>query len=224
MISVVIPILNETRIADFAAAVRAALGGRPHEILLVNDGAPVAVEGAREVRGARRGKGHAVREGILTSNGEVVIVIDADLSVLLQQLPRFVDLIAREGYDVVIAEREHQVRKRTALRYALSYGLLLAQRLFVFQSFRFRDTQCGLKAFRGDAVRAIAKKQRVDGGMYDIEYLYAAVRNGMRIAQVAVGSVAEERPSRISLLDCLRRDPPALLKVKWRGLTGKYRL
>jgi glycosyltransferase involved in cell wall biosynthesis len=223
-ISVVIPILNEARIADFAAAVRAALGGRPHEILLVNDGAPVAVEGAREVQGVRRGKGHAVRQGILASNGEVVLVIDADLGALLPQFPRFVDLIAREGYDVVIAEREHQVRQRTPLRYLLSYGLLLAQRLFIFQSFRFRDTQCGFKAFRGDAVRAIAKKQRIDGGMYDIEYLYAAVRNGLRVAQVAVGPVAEERPSRVRVMDCLRRDPPALLLVKWRGITGKYRL
>ncbi|HYC93919.1 MAG TPA: glycosyltransferase [Thermoanaerobaculia bacterium] len=224
MISVVIPILNETRIADFVAAVKAALGGRPHEILLVNDGASVSVEGAREVQGARRGKGHAVRQGLLASKGEVVVVVDADLAALLPQLPRFIDLVARERYDVVIAEREHEVKERTLLRYGLSYGLLLAQRLFIFQSLRFRDTQCGFKAFRGDAARAIASRQRVDGGMYDIEYLYAAARNGLRIAQVPVGRVAEERPSRIRLLDCLRRDPPALLKVKWRGITGKYRL
>lgn len=224
MISIVIPILNEPRIAGFVAAVREALHGRPHEIVLVNDGAPVSVEGAREVEGTHQGKGAAVRQGLLASKGDVVVVIDADLAVLLPQLPRFVDLVAREGYDVVIAEREHEVRERTVLRYVLSYGLLLAQRLFIFQSLRFRDTQCGFKAFRGDAARAIARKQRVDGGMYDIEYLYAAARNGMRIAQVPVGRVAEERPSRIRLLDCLRRDPPALLRVKWRGLTGKYRL
>ncbi|HVG22889.1 MAG TPA: glycosyltransferase [Thermoanaerobaculia bacterium] len=224
MISVVIPILNEAEIADFVAAVRKTLGGRAHEILLVNDGAPVTVNGAREVPGAHRGKGHAVRQGILASAGDIVIVIDADLAALLPQLPRFVDLIGREGNDVVIAEREHEVRERTPLRYALSYGLLLAQRLFVFQSFRFRDTQCGLKAFRGDVARAIARKQRVDGGMYDIEYLYAAVRNRLRIAQVAVGRVAEERPSRIRLLACLRSDPAALAGVKWRGLSGRYKL
>ncbi|HEX6085814.1 MAG TPA: glycosyltransferase [Thermoanaerobaculia bacterium] len=224
MISVVIPILNEARIADFVAAVKVALRGRPHEILLVNDGAPVSVEGTREVTGARRGKGAAVRQGVLASQGDVVIVVDADLAALLPQLPRFIDLIARERYDVVIAEREHEVKERTLLRYALSYGLLLAQRLFIFQSLRFRDTQCGFKAFRGDAARAIAKRQGIEGGMYDIEYLYAAARNKLRIAQVPVGRVAEERPSRIRLLDCLRRDPPALLKVKWRGLTGKYRL
>jgi dolichyl-phosphate beta-glucosyltransferase len=224
MISIVIPILNEPRIAGFVAAVRAALHGRPHEIVLVNDGPSVSVEGAREVQGAHRGKGAAVRQGLLASKGDVVLVVDADLAVLLPQLPRFIDLIAREGYDVVIAEREHEVRERTVLRYALSYGLLLAQRLFIFQSFRFKDTQCGFKAFRGDAIRAIARKQSIDGGMYDIEYLYAAVRNRLRIAQVPVGRVAEERPSRISLVDCLRRDPPALLRVKWRGLTGRYHL
>ena len=203
---------------------KGALAGRPHEILLVNDGAPVEVEGARVVQGEHRGKGHAVRAGILASKGDVVAVIDADVGALLPQLPRFADLVARERYDVVIAEREHEVRERTALRYVLSYGLLLAQRLFIFHSFRFRDTQCGFKAFRGDVARAIAARQQVEGGMYDIEYLYAAARNGLRIAQVAVGRVAEERPSRLRLVDCLRRDPPALLGVKWRGVTGKYKL
>jgi dolichyl-phosphate beta-glucosyltransferase len=224
MISVVIPILNETRIAGFVAAVGRALNGRPGEILLVNDGAPVSVDGARELRGEHRGKGHAVRTGILETKGDVVVVIDADLDSLLPYLPRFVELVAAERYDVVIAERDHEVKERTPLRYVLSYGLLLAQRLFIFQSFRFSDTQCGFKAFRGDVARDIAARQRVEGGMYDIEYLYAAVRNGLRIAQVRVGRVPEKRPSRIRLADCLQRDPLSLLAVKWRGLLGRYKL
>ena len=203
---------------------KTTLGAEPHEILLVNDGQPTSVEGAREIEGEHRGKGYAVRKGILATRGDVVVVTDADMTALLPHLPRFTDLISRGQYDVVIAEREHEVKQRKPLRYVLSYGLLFAQRLFIFQSFRFRDTQCGFKAFRGAAARAIAARQHVDGGMYDIEFLYVAVRNGLRIAQIAVGRVLEERPSRIRVLDCLRRDPPALLMVKWRGLTGKYRL
>jgi dolichyl-phosphate beta-glucosyltransferase len=224
MISVVIPVLNESRIAEFVAAVEKTLAGRSLEIILVNDGEPVTVERAHELAGEHRGKGFAVRQGVLASTGDVVIVTDADMVALLPHLPRFADLISLDHYDLVIAEREHELTGRPLLRYILSYGLLVAQRLFIFNSFRFRDTQCGFKAFRGEVARAIAARQRVDGGMYDIEYLYVAVRNRLRIAQIPVGRVAEERPSRIRLLECLRRDPRALLMVKWRGLTGRYRL
>lgn len=233
MISVVIPILNELEIAAFTAAIAGVLRGTgyEHEILLVNDGVPVpndggqfSADGVRVVDGAHGGKGRAVRDGILAARGDVIVVMDADLTGLLPHLPRFIELVAGDGYDVVIAERDFDFHARKAARLVLSLGLLLAQRLFVFQSLRFFDTQCGMKAFRGDAARAIAAKQRVGGGMYDIEYLYAALQGRMRIAQIPVGRIQELRPSRIRLLRCLRTDPAALIGIKWRGLRGHYRL
>lgn len=225
VVSVVIPILNEEAIARFTTAVSATLrdAGHAHEIVLVNDGAPVAVEGARVIEGSHRGKGRAVGDGIRAATGDVVIVLDADMPMLLPLLPQFVALI-RSGNDLAIAERQFDYHQRKPIRFLLSFGLLVAQRLFIFQSFRFADTQCGFKAFRAGAARAIAAKQHVDGGMYDIEYLYIAVRNRMRIATVPVGHVAEQRPSRIDLLSCLRTDPAALAGVKLRGLLGRYKL
>ena len=226
LVSVVIPVLNELEIAAFIAAIADVLQrtGHAHEILLVNDGGPVTVEGARVVNGTHGGKGCAVGAGILAARGDVIVVIDADLGALLPHLSRFIDLVAVDGYEVVIAERDFDVHARKPVRFLLSRGLLLAQRLFVFQSFRFSDTQCGMKAFRGDVARAVAAKQMVSGGMYDIEYLYMAVRNQMRIAQIPVGIVKELRPSRIRLLRSLRTDPAALIGIKWRGLWGHYRL
>ena len=73
-----------------------------------------------------------------------------------------------------------------------------------------------------EAARRIASLQTVRGGMYDIEYLYIAVKNGMRIAQVPVTPMRELRPSRLRVLRCLVDDPIALVRVKWNGLRGRY--
>lgn len=229
-VSVVVPVLNEMRLEELAAAIVAAVPDV--EILFVDDGDLTASRAlqqrhpgvVRVIEGRHRGKGAAVRAGLLATEGDIAILLDADLESVVPRLAEFTGLIARDGYDVVIGERPHDWRARHPLRFLLSYGLYLAQRLFVFQSFRFSDTQCGLKAFRGSAARELASRQRVEGGMYDIEYLYIASRNGMKIAQVPIGRPAETRPSRISLISCLWRDPAALAGVKWRGLTGRYRI
>jgi len=121
-----------------------------------------------------------------------------------------------------MAERRERLQYRNVARLILSAGLFVAQRVFVFQSARFFDTQCGFKAFRRDAARRLATLQTVDGGMYDIEYLYIAVKNGMRIAQVPVPPMPEVRSSRIRVLRCLVTDPLALLRVKWNGVRGQY--
>lgn len=228
LVSVVVPVLNEDHLGEFAAAARAELerAGYAVEIIVVDDGDDArrgaGIPDVRSIAGPNRGKGRAAREGLLAARGEVRFVVDADLEVLLPQLGRFADLIVRDGYDVVIAEREPDWHSRGLFRFILSYGLYLAQRFFVLGSRQFVDTQCGFKAFRGAAAIEIAERQRVDGGMYDIEYLYIAVKAGLRIGQVPVGVLAESRPSRLRLWKCLRQDPVDLLRIKWRGITGAY--
>src|SRR5439155_5907210 len=99
-------------------------------------------------------------------------------------------------------------------RFVLSIGLFLAQRLLIFQRARFSDTQCGVKAYRRAAARRLAELQTVDGGMYDIEYLYVAVLNGLRIASVGVTPWPETRATRLRILRCLYTDPVRLLRMK----------
>lgn len=226
-VSVIVPVLNEPALPQVIRAIsgelrRAAL---QHEIVVVSDGDEEhePAPGVRLVTGRRRGKGAAVRDGLLAATGDVAVVIDADLAALARFVPEFVRLVKTEGFGVVIAEREKDFHGRHPLRFVLSYGLYLAQRLLVFHSRRFTDTQCGLKAFRREVAHELARKQRVEGGMYDIEYLYLAAKQRMKIAQIPVGRVVETRSSRIRLLRCLRQDPVALLGVKLRGLLGRYR-
>jgi glycosyltransferase involved in cell wall biosynthesis len=236
--SIVIPTLNES-LSEPLSKLDAYLKGIPgwrFEILVVDDSrdphrAAVRDEildippdhrvQARFVAGHRTGKGGAVRQGVESSTGSVVFIVDCDLPVPLEQFAAFLRLID-EGADAVIAERPSLRGMGRPLRVVLTYGLLVMQRGIVFQSFRFSDTQCGFKAFRGDLLRAIAARQIVDGGMFDLEYLYAAVLRGADIVTVRVRPNAETRASRVNLWSCIRRDPVDVFRIKLRGVTGGY--
>ena len=221
-VSVVVPSYNEPALDALVERLTRVLPP-DSEIIIVDDSIvfPV-VANARVIAGAKRGIGDAVRLGILASEGEVVFHLDADVDdATLALIPAFISLIDA-GNDVAMAERRERLQYRNVTRLILSIGLFVAQRVFVFQSARFFDTQCGFKAFRRDAARRLATLQTVSGGMYDIEYLYIAVKNGMRIAQVPVPAMPEVRASRIRVLRCLVTDPLALMRVKWNGLRGRY--
>ena len=221
-VSIVVPAYNEPALANDIARIARVLPP-DSEILVVDDSdVPPRLENARVLRGEKRGKGDAVRLGMLAAEGNVVFHLDADIDdEKLALIPDFIRLID-EGHDVAIAERRSRWQYRNLGRFVLSIGLFVAQRFFIFHSTRFFDTQCGFKAFRRDAARALAELQTVRGGMYDIEYLYIAVKRGMRIAQVPIAPMRELRPSRLRVLRCLVTDPVDLLRVKWNGVLGRY--
>lgn len=221
-VSIVVPTFNEPALDAWLARLRRVLPAESEVIVVDDSDVQPSLAGVRVLAGGKRGKGDAVRIGMLAAEGDVVFHLDADLDEeKLALIPKLVRLID-EGHDVAIAERRSRWQYRNFGRFVLSIGLFLAQRFFIFQSTRFFDTQCGLKAFRRDAARRLASLQTVRGGMYDIEYLYIAVKNGMRIAQVAVTPMRELRPSRLRVLRCLVTDPADLLRVKWNGVRGRY--
>ena len=219
-VTIVVPTRNEPDLANWLEALHASVGG---EIVVVDDSTrPVGeLRHGRVIRGPDRGKGAAVGVGILAAQGEVIVVVDADLDqATMRRIPEFVERIGA-GYDVVAGQRTRW-RYDNLGRFILSIGLFVAQRLWIFHSARFFDTQCGLKAYRRDAARRLAERQTVDGGMYDIEYLYIAVLNRFRIASIAVAPWPETRSTRLRILRCLRTDPIDLLRMKWNGIRGRY--
>jgi glycosyltransferase involved in cell wall biosynthesis len=237
--SIVIPTLNErvseplSKLDDYLRSI----DGWRFEVVIVDDSRdehraatrdeilrfPQDRLSARLVEGPRKGKGAAVRAGVENAAGSVIFIVDCDLPVPLEQFAAFLRLIEDGAADAVVAERPamHGVRRPT--RIVLTFGLLVMQRAIVFQSSRFTDTQCGFKAFRADLLRPIAARQIVDGGMFDLEYLYAALQRGARIVTVAIEPNAETRESRVNLWSCIRRDPVDVFRIKLRGLAGGYR-
>jgi len=238
-VSIIVPTLNENvseALPKLDAHLR-AIEGWEFEILVVDDSpddrrATVKAEvearplvgrvTVRFIEGSRTGKGAAVRLGVERAAGSVVFVVDCDLPVPLGYFTVFLRLIEEGHADVVIAERPSARNYGRPMRAFLSYGLLAMQRVITFHSSRFSDTQCGFKAFRADVLREIAARQIIEGGMFDVEYLYAATKRRAKVVTVTVVPNPEVRESRVNVWRCLRRDPIDMLRIKVRGVTHGY--
>jgi len=135
-----------------------------------------------------RGKGAAVRSGLLAAQTPIGLFSDADLSTPLSEIPKVIEPIANCDVDVAFGSRAlkrsligiHQPLRR---EYAGRVFNLLVR---VATGLPFWDTQCGFKAFRMDACRPIFKTSRVDGFAFDVELLYLARHAGLRMREIPV--------------------------------------
>jgi dolichyl-phosphate beta-glucosyltransferase len=198
-LSVVIPAYNEAlRLPATLDRVREHLGGRgvAYEILVVDDGSS---DGTAEVAGAagdlvrvlrhepNRGKGYAVRRGMLAATGERRLMTDADLSTPIEELARLEAEIDR-GLDIAIGSRavagaRIEVRQ-PAYREAMGrlFNVLVQALLLP----GLADTQCGFKLFTAAAAETAFSACRLDGFSFDVEALYVARRRGLRVAEVPI--------------------------------------
>lgn len=134
-----------------------------------------------------RGKGAAVRQGILASRGRLVLVTDADLSIPLSQYAGLRDAL-ESGADIAIGSKELGRRNgfvvQPFLRTLMGRVFNLAVRALVIRG--VLDTQAGFKLLRGDAARALAARCVLDGFACDVELLARAQRGGLTIREVPV--------------------------------------
>jgi dolichyl-phosphate beta-glucosyltransferase len=136
-----------------------------------------------------RGKGYAVRSGVLRASGAIVFYMDADLSTPLDEVVNFLDFFAANpAIDVLAGNRQHArsriVRAQSPLRETMGKTFNTILRLLA--PVQLRDTQCGFKAFRRDTAREIFSRQKLDGFAFDVEVLLLAERLGCRIADLPV--------------------------------------
>jgi dolichyl-phosphate beta-glucosyltransferase len=231
-LSVVIPAFNEAlRLPTTLARIRQHLAGSSYEIVVADDGstdgtaerASAAGEPAlRVVRSERnRGKGHAVRQGMLAARGALRLMTDADLSTPIEELARL-QARAREGFEVVIASRalpgaRIEVRQ-PRYRESVGRGFNLLVRALLLPG--LHDTQCGFKLFSARAAAEIFAATRLDGFGFDVEALVIARRRGYRIAELPV-TWRNDAATRVStargLLAFLE-----LARIRWNAGRGRY--
>ena len=224
-ISWIVPTFNEAPIiADTLRQILqwAASTNRSIEPIVVDDGDDRLEEqlesaefaGVKYVRGPGRGKGAAVREGILRSTKDIVVYCDADLPLSFADVEACVAAV--EGGRASHAVPERSWTFHGPVRTVASVVLWALQCAIVFRERRFFDTQCGLKVFRRELAARLASEQISEGGMFDIEYLYRATQLGEPVFKTRVVQKPEIRPSKIRVLQCLVRDPIDLARIRAR--------
>jgi glycosyltransferase involved in cell wall biosynthesis len=204
------------------------------EVIVVDDGshdrtAALAEESHRRhpyisvIRNEHRGKGYAVKTGMLTGRGEFLFLCDADLSMPIEQVLRFVPP-EQKDYDVAIGSREVPGARRygePAYRHFMGRVFNLVVRLVAVPG--FQDTQCGFKSFRREVARDIFTCQTMDGFGFDVEILFVAQRRGYRIIEVPIDwyHVGNSRISPVRDTFKMFRDVMQVRMNDWRGLYRK---
>ncbi|HTP01778.1 MAG TPA: dolichyl-phosphate beta-glucosyltransferase [Anaerolineales bacterium] len=158
----------------------------------------------RVIHETRRGKGLAVRRGMLEARGQYRFMCDADLSMPIEEVNKFVPP-ALSGFDVAIGSREVRGAVRYDEPFYRHFGgrlINLLIRLLILP--RLQDTQCGFKCFRAEAADDLFRRQRLDGWSFDIEVLYLAERKGDRIVEVPVHWYYRAESKVSALRDALR--------------------
>jgi len=202
--SVVIPCFNEAaRIGD---TIRATLDyllqiSPASELMVVNDGSTDATSTvAREALAAakietrllenfpNRGKGAAVRKGLLAAQKSIALFFDADLSTPLAETPKVIGPVANDDVDLAFGSR---ALDRSLIGHRQPWRREQAGRVFnllarVTTGLPFWDTQCGFKAFRLDVCRPILEAARIEGFAFDVELLFLARRGGLRLREIPV--------------------------------------
>ena len=235
--TVIVPALNEAAgIGGTIAAIRAALapeaadGGL--EIIVVDDGSSDGTGDAALSGGAdqvvilpeNQGKGAAIRAGVAVARGRSIAFTDADLAYSPDQIHRVLSEV-EAGWDIAVGSRRHPDSMMPAragtLRGIGSRGVnLLAMGVLLSHP---HDTQCGLKAFRGDVAKAVFALSRVDRFAFDIEVLHLVERHNFSLVEVPVRLESRDR-STVRLV----RDTARVMRDLWRirhwSATGAYEL
>jgi dolichyl-phosphate beta-glucosyltransferase len=206
-LSIVIPAYNESaRIAKTLREVLAYLDEQPGggEVIVVDDGSKdntsqvaedvIAAHARGRVCGRvirvepNRGKGNAVRTGLLAARNTVAAFFDADLSMPITETPKLVEPIRSGQYDIVLGSRAldrkligtHQPWTRE------QSGRVFNLVMRTLTGLPFADTQCGFKAFRMDVCRPVVEGALIDRFGFDVELLFIAHRAGLRLLEYPV--------------------------------------
>src|ERR1044071_4558715 len=206
-LSIIIPAYNESaRIAKTLREVLSYLDEQPGggEIIVVDDGSKdetvrvseetIPAHPGRRSKGRvitvepNKGKGNAVRTGLLEARNNVAAFFDADLSMPVTETPKLVEPIRSGQYDIVFGSRAldpkligtHQPWTRE------QSGRVFNRLMRIATGLPFKDTQCGFKAFRMDVCRPVVEGALIDRFGFDVELLFIAHRAGLKMLEYPV--------------------------------------
>jgi glycosyltransferase involved in cell wall biosynthesis len=236
-LSVVIPAFNEERrLGSTLAAIAGFLATQPWtwEIRVVDDGSTDATVSVAEgfaageprvvvQREPHRGKGGAVKAGLSAASGQFRFICDADLSMPIDEISRFLPPEAAQ-FDVAIGSREGRKARRVGEpKYRHLMGRLFNRGVQWLVLPGIEDSQCGFKMFTADAVRSIFPRVTVDGWAFDVEVLAVARAQQLRVIEVPI-EWHYRAESRLSMMRDGWEMLKEVLRIRLRAIKGTYRI
>jgi dolichyl-phosphate beta-glucosyltransferase len=234
-LSIVVPAFNEAdRISNTLDDLASWLASTnlSWELRVVDDGSTdrtadvVSRLGAQDARivlqrEPHRGKGGTVRAGMLAAHGDLRFMCDADMSMPVHELSRFLALVPSQ-FDIVIGSREGVGARRVGEpTYRHRMGRVFNALVRGAAVPDVNDTQCGFKMFTREAADAVFPRITIDGWAFDIEALVIARRRGFRIHEMPIEwhyrELSRVSPVRDSLL--MARD---VLRIRANAARGRY--
>lgn len=235
VLSVVVPVYDEAaRIGAGLEAIQDYLATLPvtSEIVVVDDGsrdetAELARHhlgpGSRLLCEPHRGKGGAVRAGMLAADGTYAVFLDIDLATPLRFIEPCLERLDA-GVDVVLGSRRttaaHIERRQAWMRETLGRGFSLLSRLVTGS--RVSDFTCGFKGFRREAARRVFTLQRIENWSFDTELVFLAEHLGLRIEELPVVWRDDHR-TKVRLARDVGGSLKGLFAIRWNQLRGAYR-
>ncbi len=235
LLSIIIPAYNEEqRLPDSLAQVDRFIAAQsyPIEVIIVNNNSrdntlKIAQDFAashtytRVLNEPRQGKGVAVRTGMLNGSGEYLFICDADLSMPIEEVNKFLPP-AIDRYDVAIASREVKGAQRIGepqYRHLMGRVFNLIVRVLAIP--HIQDTQCGFKVFQRNAARDVFALQTIDGWGFDVEVLFIALKRKYKLIEVPIPWYYKPQTKISPIRDSIEM-VWEVLKVRRNGWRGKY--
>jgi dolichyl-phosphate beta-glucosyltransferase len=222
-VSIVVPAYEEeARLGDSIRRILTYVreNGVDAELIVVDDGSrDRTADIARKVCGefpdsatqviryeTNRGKGFAVRTGLLAASADIALFSDADLSTPIEEMHKLIDPIAAGEYDVTFGSRAldrsligtHQPWRRE------QGGKVFNLIVRLTTGMPFWDTQCGFKAFDLPRFRPLLDMMKIDRFGFDVEFLYVAKLHGLRLQEIPVTWNNDERSKVNVVRDSIR--------------------
>ena len=238
-LSIIIPAYNEeSRLPPTLDKIQRYMSKKKleYELILVNnasnDKTPIIMKEFRERNGftkvlttEKKGKGLAVKTGIMAASGRYILFTDADLPTPIEEIEKFISCLSN-GNDLAYGTRNTSqskiLVKQPFLRRLLGKAMKLYTIIFIFpRKPRPTDTQCGFKMYKKKVARELFRRQTLNGGMFDVEIMYIAKKHHYKMSEVSV-IWENKKQSKVNIIKSVITNPFKLLSIPLKDFLGYY--